>query len=386
MPMKNLNVLVIGPDEEKRREIVSQLQHHKATIAAELGAYSQIRSLPPAAKDWNVALLDLDSEPDLCLAIAQTLSSRNPTGTVMVYAGHSDPDLLMRSMRAGAREYLTLPLDHKTFHDALSRAASRRVDGEGMESTGKVLVFLGSKGGAGVSTIATNFALALNREGAAACLLDLDFDLGETALLLGVNPQFTLADVVENSRRLDQELLSGMITRHESGLALIPGPDSVAAAPALENGELARLLGLLQERFNFIVVDAGHGLLRSVQALLEQADSIYLVTQAEIPALRNAQRYVKHLQRVGAAKVRLVLNRYDVRRREIDEEHIAKAVGVPVDWRLPSDYQLVKRSQTTAVPLALAESPIAQVIHNMARDACGKPQEAASTRRFRFFS
>ncbi|MCL6546178.1 MAG: hypothetical protein K6T61_13185 [Bryobacteraceae bacterium] len=384
MPTRNLNILVIGPDKERRQEIVAELLHHRVAAPIELEAYSQIRNLAAGAKDWNVALLDLDSDPDLCLAVVQTLSSRNPMGTVMVYAKHRDPELLMRCMRAGAREYLTLPIDHRLLQEALSRAAARRTESAGLENTGKILVFLGSKGGVGVSTIATNFAVVLNQEGASAFLLDLNLELGETSLLLGVNPQFTLADVLENARRLDRELLEGMITRHDSGLALIPGPDAVGAVQAFENGDLSRLLGLLQDQFSFIVVDAGHGLLRNGQAFLDMADTVYVVTQADVPALRNAQRYVKHLQRVAGAKVRLVLNRYDVRKPEIDEDHIAKAVGAPVDWRLPSDYQLVRRSHNTAAPLALADSPISLVIRNMAREVCGKPLQPAPKRRLRF--
>jgi len=385
MPTRRLNILVIGPDKARRQETVSELLHHRVEAPVELDAYSQIRTLAAGAKDWDVALLDLDSDPDLCLAVAQTLSARNPTGTVMVYAKQRDPELLIRCMRAGAREYITLPADHKQLQEALSRAAARRTESAGQENTGRVLVFLGSKGGSGVSTIATNFALALNQEGAATFLLDLNLELGESSLLLGVNPQFTLADVVENARRLDRELLNGMIARHESGLAFLPGPDSLGPAMAFENGDLSRLLALLQEQYQFIVVDAGHGLLRNGQALLDVADTVYVVTQTDIPALRNAQRYVKHLQRVAGAKVRLVLNRYDIRKPDIDEERIAKAVGAPVDWRLPSDYHLVKRSHNTAVPLALADSPVSLVIRNMAREVCGKPLVPAPRRRLRLF-
>lgn len=382
---KNLKALLVGPNQERRAEIVSALLREKVTVLSELTTYSGVRGLKQEAAEWDLALLDLDSDPELCLAVVQALSSRHPAATVMVYSRRNEPEWLIRCMRAGAREYLVLPLDLKTLHEALARAATRRLEGMGVDSAGGVLLFLGSKGGAGVSTIAVNFALALQLEGVSTALVDLDLELGESALLLGLNPQFTLADVADNARRLDGELLAGMMTRHDSGLSVLPGPDLVNDSLRFENGDVSRLMNLLQEKFRFVVVDAGHGLYKNVRLLVEVAETIYLVTQPEIMALRNAQRYIRHLQKLGVPKLRLVLNRFDPKRLEIDEEHIAKAVGVPVDWRLPSDYHFLRRAQVSGTPFALGDSPIAKLIRQMARDACGKPMETSSRRTFRLF-
>ena len=168
-------------------------------------------------------------------------------------------------------------------------------------------------------------------------------------------------------------------------LSVMAGPDDYEGPTSFENGDLTKLLYLLREQFAYVVVDAGPNLGKSAGLLMELAESIYVVSQADIPGLRNARRYVSHLQRFGAEKVRLVMNRYDPRRHEIDEERIEKAVGVPVAWMIPNDYSAVSRSHNTAVPLMEGDSPVARMVRRMAREVCGKPLEPVSKKGFGLF-
>jgi pilus assembly protein CpaE len=385
--VKNLKTILVGPDEERRKAVLAELTQQQATIVAELKDYSAVRQLKAGVDDWDVALLDLDSDPDLCLAVVQHICKKGPGSTVMVYSASEDSDLLMRCMWAGAREFLKVPLTSRTVSEAFSRAAARLAEGNGLKRTGKLLVFAGAKGGTGVTTIAANFALALRHESEAeTALVDLDMELGESSLLLGIKPRFTLLDIVKNSKRLDRELLAGMLAKHDSGLALMAGPEEYEGPAAFENGDLTKLLYLMKEQFAYVVVDTGPNLGKSTGLLMELAETIYIVTQADVPSLRNAQRYVSHMQRFGADKVKLVVNRFDARRHEIDEEHVTKAVGVPVAWKVPNDYAAVRRSHNTAVPLVMADSPIARALRSMARDACGKAPLGSSKRGLRFFS
>jgi pilus assembly protein CpaE len=385
--VENLKAILVGPNEATRKVVLGELSRQQAAIVGELSSYSAVSQLKPGEDEWDVALLDLDTDPELCLAVVQKISSRNPARTVMVYSTSGDSDLLVRSMWAGAREFLTLPLTPRALTEALLRAATRRLDNAGGRNVGKLLVFLGAKGGTGVSTIAANFALALRGETSAeTALLDLDLEIGESSLLLGIQPRFTLTDAMRNANRLDRELLSGMLARHESGLALMAGPEVYEGAAAFQNGDLTKLLYLMRDQFAYVVVDAGPNLGKSAELLFELAEFIYVVIQADVPGLRNAQRYVSHLQRYGAGKVRLVLNRYDSRRREIDEEHIAKAVGVNVDWKIPNDYAAVRKSQDTGVPLAMADSLVSRALRQMARAACGKASDTSSKKMFRLFN
>lgn len=379
--VQSLRAIVVGPDAQRRKEVMAELQRQEALIVAELDSYPSIRQLREGEDDWDIALLELDSDPELCLAVIQSIAGKRPEATIMVYTSKDDPELLRRSMWAGAREFLLLPLSPRALTAAFLRATARFKDREGALPTGKILVFVGAKGGAGVTTIAANFALALRKEAEApTALLDLDLELGDAAVLLGITPHHTLRDVIENARRLDRDLLAGMLARHESGLALMAGPDEYEGPAAFENGDLTKLLYLLREQFSYVVVDAGPNLGRGMELICELAERIYIVTQADVPSLRNAHRYLNRMQRFGSDKVKLVINRYDPKRLEIEEERIAKAVGAPIDWKIPNDYASVKRAHNTGAPLISANSPVARVLTQMARAAAGKPLESGKRR------
>ena len=129
-------------------------------------------------------------------------------------------------MRAGAREFLPEPLLANTLKEAVARALARREKSQHQAPVGKVLMFAGAKGGSGVTTVATNFAIALTKEDAGkVVLVDMDLQLGEVALGLGLTPQFSILDALKNEERLDADFLMSMLVRHTSGLAVLASPE-----------------------------------------------------------------------------------------------------------------------------------------------------------------
>jgi pilus assembly protein CpaE len=140
----------------------------------------------------------------------------------------------------------------------------------------------------------------------------------------------------------------------------------------LSNGTVGKVLHILRERYAYVVVDAGPGLGSSADELFETADRNYVITQLDIPSLRNAQRFLAHHRHANQQSLEVVLNRFEPRKLEYDEERISKALGISPRWRLPNDYANVRRSQNTGSPLALANSPVARGIADMARAVCGK--------------
>ena len=123
----------------------------------------------------------------------------------MVYSAHTDSELLVRCMRAGAREFLTQPIAPTTIAEAMVRASVRRPSHRSVKKTeSKLLVFLGAKGGSGVSTVAANFAVALAQDShQRIALLDLNFPLGNTAIDLGLTAPLSATDALMNLERLD---------------------------------------------------------------------------------------------------------------------------------------------------------------------------------------
>ncbi len=103
------------------------------------------------------------------------------------------------------------------------------------------------------------------------------------------------------------------------------------------------------------------------------ANVIYLVTQLDIPSLHSARRFISYIQETGERRIEVVVNRYDPRRTEFDEEPCAKALGLATEWKIPNDYAAAHRAANTGNPLILEKSALAQALRALARSACGKP-------------
>jgi pilus assembly protein CpaE len=374
---KALSVALIVPDAMRRRSLAKALAGLQFTIVQEYDAYPSPGDLPKVAQmDCDVVIVDLDKDIEQSIRIIDNICSRNVAVTVMAYSSKNDSTLMRRSMQAGAREFLIDPLLPETIDEAFRRTSSRRVNHE--TSSGKMLVFIPSKGGVGVTTLAVNFAMALKKEsGARVVIVDMDFQLGEIAVGLGMTATFSIVDALMNAARLDKEFLETVLIRHASGLAVLGSPEdyNFFHSPVDEGAD--KLFRILREEFDYVVVDIGtcHGHIQ--EALYGMADKLYLVTEMTFPALRNSHRLISYLSPGdGVRKLEVVVNRFNSRHCEIDENSATKALGLPVNWRIPNSYAAVRAAQDSGVPLTMDNSPFTRVVVQMARAASGRPTVA----------
>ncbi|HEY6990624.1 MAG TPA: AAA family ATPase [Bryobacteraceae bacterium] len=388
LSMTALSVILIGPHEPRRRAVAQALVASQAKIAREVASYPEMDELPDILEgSHDVVIIDLDTDPERALDLVENVCSVDGSVTVIVHSAHSDQELLVRCMRAGAREFLAEPLAAMRVAESLVRAAARRDESRRhKKALGKLLVFVGSKGGAGVTTIASNVALAIARDsGRKASLIDFDFHLGNAALTLGVTTKFSVADALENVHRLDSDLLSVLVAEHQSGLSVLAAPDSVLSHRP-EKAGIERLLRTARESFDFVVVDAGSEAPEVYDALFEAATIVYLVTQVGLAELRNTNRFV-HRYFSGAAgdKLEIVLNRFAGRSIEIDEASISKALTRPAKWKVPNDYPAVHRAQNTGIPIVSEKNTISRAIHEIAQGASGQRPAIEKKRKFGLF-
>ncbi len=374
--MEKLSVAIIGPDEDRRRHIVRAVEAHELQVAREFAFYPDQSGVGgiAGAGDFDVVLIDVDADQDVAFDLVSRISSQDSTLTVMAYSAGADPAQVVRCMRAGAREYLSFPLVMSQVSEAFSRAAARRLPDSRSRSNRKLFVFWGAKGGVGATTLASNFAIALRAESDhRVALVDLNLQLGDVAMALGVEPQFSVVDALESGHRLDNEFLSALMVEHRSGVAVLAGPDQFITQPVVSNGNLALLLQVLRDKYPYVVIDAGTGLGPAGASLLKSADRIYLITEADIPTLRNTQRFLAHIQSKNgsAPQVELVLNRCRAR-GEIDEKRVVEALGTAVKWKVPNDFARVQEALNRGIPLADTHSAVTTVLRQMARVACGK--------------
>jgi pilus assembly protein CpaE len=381
----DLSIALIGPDAERRSVLARELAANGGSGVREFPLYpSRLDVLPQLLeKKFDVILFDLDSDPEFALELVENICA-NGSSTVMVYSQTVDPELMLSSMRAGAREFLTLPLKQGAVAEALVRAAARR-PAKVAKKTGKLLVFMGAKGGVGVTSVACNFAVALAQDASQkTILIDLDLPLGDAALNLGIVPEYSTINALQESDRLDASFLSKLLVRHNSGLWVLAAPGKFPHYQPTSEA-IEKLLSVARQEFDNVVVDLGSRFNPQETSLFGDASTIYLVTQAGIPELRNSNRLINQFFSAGGPKLEVVLNRYESHTLDLAEEHITKALTRPAKWKVPNDHSAMRKMQINATPLALGDSPVARMIKQMANSVKGEREVLTKKKAFSFF-
>jgi pilus assembly protein CpaE len=374
-----LSVALIGPREHTRMAVADSLMGSTSGVPRQLPFYPEIDQVPKLIElSFDVIIIELDSDPETALDLVESLCA-DGAATVMVYSSKADSELMIRCMRAGAREFLTLPFTPGTVAEAMVRAAVRRTSirtAVPKRPDGKLCVFFGAKGGAGVTTLASNFAVSVAREsGRKTLLLDLDMPFGDVALSLGLTGQYSTADALQNYSRIDANFLSRLLVKHESGLWVLASPGKVISVPMVSDA-VNKLLAVARQDFEYVVVDTGSRLDLASTALFEADALVYLVSQVGLSELRNSNRIISELFKADFPRLEIVLNRYTPSSLGIDEEHITKALTRRAQWKIPDDSATVRKLQGTATPLIMADSQISRVIRQMARAVCGLAAES----------
>ena len=311
--------------------------------------YEEIIRLKPMA-----AMISLGTSSEQAIKLIHRLAAESPKTALISVAHNASSELLLQSLRAGAREFLQLPInphDMKTVFDRVAEFCATQV--EVPKKKGRMIAVFSSKGGCGTSFVATNLAAATT---ARTTLVDLNLQAGDLPLFLGVNPKYSLADVVENRARLDDSLVTSFLTPYSSNLSLLAAPKDADSADEIEPEHVFEVLQRLRETCDYLVLDPQHTFDSITLAALDQADEIVLVLTLDIPAIRSTQRALEIFDRLGypRQKIRIVVNRWS-KQIDLDLRQVEKFLGEPVIGFIPSDYQTAVTSINLGQPLVLSE-------------------------------
>ncbi len=380
--MAQLAAILVTQDEEFRQHVGKLLRSGGVPIGVMEGDRTQPQTTTP-----DLAIVDIRGDAASGMAAIERLRASAPNLAIFAVAAFTDPELILQAMRAGANEFFTWPPAEEAFHGAVRRTAARRESTQASSRPpSSTLVFFGAKGGAGTTTVAVNCAVELARlTKRQAIIVDLKSCLGEVALFLGVRPRFTVLDAIENLHRLDRDFLRELVVRHKSGLEILAASEQFDRPNAQDAGALEELFRVLSRTHDYVVVDAGNAVNSCSLAALYAADSIFLVTNPDVPSVRNAQRLIERVRQVGASteRVHVVLNRFSDALM-IGPKQIETALGYSIDQMFSSDYKTVSTALNSGVPLALTNSSelasqfdrfTRQIIGPGTDDAAARPQK-----------
>ncbi|HEU0122334.1 MAG TPA: hypothetical protein VFQ91_17520 [Bryobacteraceae bacterium] len=386
--------LLIASSDDTVRDLVRDSAANTAN-ARIVGEYPEvtpnlyIRVLQDVERHPDAALfLDISSDPVNGLKSLEKLKQAVPDLYVIVCDYSEDGDSILLTIRSGANDYLTMPLKRSDLRDALTRLerTPRRAIGGGSQ-LGRIYTFLGAKGGLGTTALAVNFAAILAQRKKQTVLLDVNWTANDVAMQLGAAPQYTLLEVGENLDRMDQSLFEGFVTRDPAGFLLVGPPDSLEQPRSLFTDSMLReFTTFLVEKYEAIVMDAGCDLSNDLTlGALQVSSTIFLVTTQEFPAIRNTQRYLSYLMRMGFTQdqIRIVINKYQKKPNSqlATLEQVTQTLNQPVFYGIPESGSVLA-SINRARPLVTDRQTFAdmdRVLRAFADKATGVKKDLAQT-------
>jgi pilus assembly protein CpaE len=371
------SVAVVDDDPKLRTRLAMQLG--ESTQAA---AFPSLVALDENGPPGALILIAGPSlgEPDGIAEVAQLLRSRPDVSAILVVRRLST-ELLQQAIRAGISDVLAMPAEAEQLQDALGRAAGQlnvaipppslmAVPEPGSTDRGRIVTVFSTKGGAGKSFVATNLAVLLaKRSSKPVVLVDADLQFGDVAVMLGMAPQHTIIDAVNQIDRLDEDLLKSLLINHEpSGLKVLAAPIEPAFADSVSLPHMRRVLDILTSFCSHVVIDTPASFNDIVLGVLEQADDIVLMAGMDIPHIKNTKIGLQTLRllHIPASKVKLTLNRANSKVK-LDIADVERTLQMKADCLLPSDIA-VPQSINKGVPIVI-DAPRSGVSRNLERMA-----------------
>jgi pilus assembly protein CpaE len=337
-------------------------------LEAECSSYTALHEAM-AASVPDLVVIGIDEDHAQALAAIRKIHSQTPDVAIMALSTRNDGPTILETMRAGAGEFLNSPVDMSDLAEAVPRVCGAKMQ-RTENTSSSVIAVAGVTGGVGTTSLAVNIAayLAQNPNNSVA-LVDLDLSVGDVDIFLDCIPEYTLIDVASNVSRLDLSLMKKSMTRHESGVYLLPRPVSLLDNEVVTPDNLGRVLSLLKSAFSHLVIDVSKSYTQVDLVALNFADHILLVTQLDLPCLRNVVRLLMSFDEFHGLKekVKVVVNRFNLQSNQISVKKAEETIGQGFYWQIPNDYQTMAAVRNNGVPLVMQapQANITQVVNNL---------------------
>ncbi len=392
--------------------IVDDIPETRDHLSRLLGLEREIDVAGTASSGEEAIQMAMDLRPDVIvmdinmpgmdgIATAEIISQRLPNSPVIMMSVHGEAEHLKRAMLAGAREFLVKPFSGDEFATSIKRVHERElVRREQIQATREaaapspglsddnveehqVIAVFSPKGGAGRTTIATNLALALRREtDQKVALVDANLQFGDVGVLLNLNPKNrSMLDAVEGGEP-DRDILESVMIDHSTGIRVLLAPPSPEGADLVTSVYLRRMIDMLRETNDWVVVDLPSGLNDHSLGVLDAADQILVVAALEITTIKNVRLFLEVADQLDyeRSKIRLVINRSDAS-QGIRIGDVEASIRRPIDGSIVSDGRLAVLAVNRGVPFVIShpESPLSRDVTALARTIAGAGTTVSNT-------
>jgi len=310
-------------------------------------------------KDLNPSIVVIDSklagENSDGLAAAELISVSAPASDIIIISEEGTDGLFMRkAMLAGARQVIPKPYDPGDLIEIVKlvanisekkKEAMAKLLGAREEEVvaSKTVAIFSTKGGVGKTLLATNLACAIKKlTGKKVCLVDLDLQFGDVAIMMHLQPKNTIAglarEIADTGVCDDEVLANHLLTHEDSGVVVLTAPVRPDEADLVKGTHIDAIVKKLKEKFHYIVIDTPAFLTDSVLTALELSDFIFLLLTMELPTIKDGKLMLEIMQTFGYTdeKVKIIMNR-EASDTSFKKADIEKALDSEIAATIPSE-------------------------------------------------
>jgi pilus assembly protein CpaE len=378
----NARILIVDQDLETKADLEKGLNRADIVVVGTAGYGAEALTLASELRP-SAVVVGVEEPLPRALQTVESLADMLPNSPILVYSSLSDSDSARKAVVAGACDYLTKPLTVEDIATAVKRALvqqeRRRAlqnggDTSELKGAGMIITVFGAKGGIGKTTVSTNLATALcSINAGSAVLVDVDTVFGDTAMMLDVPMEMSLIEAVNRAHDLNRDNISDYLTRHQSGVHVLPAPFEPMDWRSVDTAAVDKVLTLLAQTHDFVLVDCPATLTDLVAVALEKATVVLLLTSLDITSVKDTTTALK-LLKAGISddeKIRIVVN-HATGADSVTEGDVSKVLRREVFWSIPHDSEIAASAQLgTPAVIDRPYSRVSRAIRDLAATLAG---------------
>lgn len=377
-----IRVLIVDDVVEIRQNVRKLLNFEdEIEIAGEAGNAEEAIAFVASGK-VNIILMDINMPGMDGITATEKISVIAPSTAVIMMSVQDESDYLRKAMMAGARDFLVKPFSNSELINTIVKVHQKQqqllkytsASDEDPKKEGKVITFFSPKGGVGKTTLAVNTAVAISDlTNKKVCIVDLDLQFGDVAILLDIPMNSTISDLIESSTNpLDPDDIVSFGHRHASGVQCYLACAKPYYAEKVKPDSIKQLLHALKEQFDYIIVDTASGFRDMELTAIDICDVVAMIVTLELSTIKSIKlslEVFEDMLHYKGDKLKLILNKNSTS-MGISPKDVTGNLKHELQVMIPEAHQIATSAQNRGEPFYLLaannDAPIRRAVINLA--------------------